>query len=58
MPGTLIGAFFVDWMGPKWTLVSSLLFPGPLRSHLVVPQIVGLVLQAIVGFIMSGLYKQ
>ncbi|TFK20714.1 glycerophosphodiester transporter [Coprinopsis marcescibilis] len=40
MPGTLVGAFVVDYLGPKWTLI------------------VGLVLQAITGFIMSGLYNQ
>ncbi|KAH6909115.1 glycerophosphodiester transporter [Coprinopsis sp. MPI-PUGE-AT-0042] len=39
MPGTLIGAFTVDYLGPKWTLIS------------------GLVCQAIIGFIMSGLYN-
>lgn len=38
-PGTIIGAFVVDYLGPKNT------------------QVVGLVLQGIVGFIMSGLYK-
>ncbi|EFI27912.1 glycerophosphodiester transporter [Coprinopsis cinerea okayama7 len=40
MPGTLIGAFTVDFLGPKYTLIT------------------GLVLQAIIGFTMSGLYKQ
>ncbi|TEB27007.1 MFS general substrate transporter [Coprinellus micaceus] len=40
MPGTLIGAFIVDYLGPKYTMIT------------------GLVLQAIIGFIMSGLYKQ
>lgn len=39
MPGTIIGAFIVDSLGPKWTMIG------------------GLVAQAIVGFIMSGLYK-
>ncbi|KAL4252261.1 major facilitator superfamily protein [Abortiporus biennis] len=38
MPGTIIGAFTVDYLGPKWTMI------------------IGLVLQAIIGFIMSGLY--
>jgi len=38
MPGTLGGAFALDYLGPKNTLI------------------VGLVLQAVIGFIMSGLY--
>ncbi|KAF7327429.1 MFS Git1p-related glycerophosphoinositol [Mycena kentingensis (nom. inval.)] len=38
MPGTLIGAFVVDYLGPKWTLIS------------------GLLMQALIGFIMSGAY--
>jgi len=38
IPGTLIGAFIVDSLGPKYTMI------------------LGLVGQAIVGFIMSGLY--
>ncbi|KAF9524855.1 MFS Git1p-related glycerophosphoinositol and glycerophosphocholine permease [Crepidotus variabilis] len=38
MPGTLVGAFVVDYLGPKYTMI------------------LGLVLQAIIGFIMSGLY--
>ncbi|KAJ2922545.1 hypothetical protein H1R20_g14539, partial [Candolleomyces eurysporus] len=40
MPGTLGGAFIVDYLGPKYTLIT------------------GLLCQALVGFIMSGLYKQ
>ncbi|KAF9063053.1 MFS Git1p-related glycerophosphoinositol and glycerophosphocholine permease [Rhodocollybia butyracea] len=40
MPGTIGGAFIVDYLGPKWTLI------------------IGLLSQAVVGFIMSGLYKQ
>ncbi|KAL9715609.1 glycerophosphoinositol permease [Leucoagaricus gongylophorus] len=40
IPGTLGGAFIVDYLGSKYTMIT------------------GLVLQAIVGFIMSGLYKQ
>ncbi|KIK62446.1 hypothetical protein GYMLUDRAFT_41888 [Collybiopsis luxurians FD-317 M1] len=39
MPGTIGGAFIVDYLGPKKTLI------------------LGLVTQAIVGFIMSGLYE-
>lgn len=38
MPGTIIGAFIVDYMGPKYTMIF------------------GLLMQAIIGFIMSGLY--
>jgi MFS family permease len=40
MPGTLIGAFVVDYLGAKYTMIT------------------GLLLQALVGFIMSGLYVQ
>ncbi|KAM5538502.1 hypothetical protein V8D89_007835 [Ganoderma adspersum] len=40
MPGTLIGAFVVDLLGPKYTMI------------------LGLLSQAVIGFIMSGLYKQ
>jgi len=40
MPGTIIGAFIVDYLGPKYTMI------------------LGLVLQAIVGFFMSGFYVQ
>ncbi|KAG6333558.1 hypothetical protein ID866_5533 [Astraeus odoratus] len=40
IPGTVIGAFLIDYLGPKQTMIG------------------GLLLQAIVGFIMSGLYKQ
>jgi len=40
MPGTILGAFFLDHLGPKKTLI------------------IGLVLQAVIGFIMSGLYVQ
>lgn len=40
VPGTVIGAFIVDSLGPKNTMI------------------IGLVGQAIVGFIMSGLYEK
>ena len=40
MPGTIIGAFCVDYIGPKYTMI------------------IGLLCQAVIGFIMSGLYKQ
>jgi len=40
VPGTVIGAFVVDYFGPKNTMIF------------------GLVAQAIVGFIMSGLYEK
>lgn len=40
MPGTLIGAFVVDILGPKYTMIT------------------GLLCQAVIGFIMSGLYRQ
>lgn len=26
MPGTIIGAFVVDYLGPKWTMITGLLF--------------------------------
>jgi MFS family permease len=38
MPGTIIGAFVVDYLGAKYTMIT------------------GLLLQALIGFIMSGLY--
>ena len=38
MPGTIGGAFIVDYLGPKYTMIF------------------GLLSQAIIGFIMSGLY--
>jgi len=40
MPGTIIGAFVVDYLGAKYTMIT------------------GLLLQAVIGFIMSGLYVQ
>lgn len=40
IPGTIGGAFVVDYLGPKYT------------------QITGLLCQAVIGFIMSGLYTQ
>ncbi|KIK62445.1 hypothetical protein GYMLUDRAFT_260189 [Collybiopsis luxurians FD-317 M1] len=40
VPGTVGGAFVIDYLGPKYTML------------------LGLVLQAILGFIMAGLYKQ
>ncbi|TFK40017.1 putative metabolite transporter [Crucibulum laeve] len=40
MPGTLGGAFIVDYLGPKYTMIT------------------GLLLQAVIGFIMSGLYSK
>ncbi|PPQ84253.1 hypothetical protein CVT24_012956, partial [Panaeolus cyanescens] len=40
IPGTMIGAFVVDHLGPKWTMITGLLF------------------QALVGFLMSGLYAK
>jgi len=40
MPGTLGGAFIVDYLGPKHTMI------------------IGLLLQAVIGFIMSGAYVQ
>ncbi|KAG1902486.1 major facilitator superfamily domain-containing protein [Suillus fuscotomentosus] len=40
IPGTVIGAFFVDLMGPKAIMIT------------------GLLAQAVIGFIMSGLYTQ
>ncbi|KAG5636990.1 hypothetical protein H0H81_006166 [Sphagnurus paluster] len=40
MPGTLVGAFVVDYLGPKYTMIT------------------GLLLQAVIGFFMSGFYVQ
>ncbi|KAI0346084.1 MFS Git1p-related glycerophosphoinositol and glycerophosphocholine permease [Trametopsis cervina] len=39
MPGTILGAFIVDYLGPKYTLIG------------------GLLCQAVIGFIMSAMYK-
>ena len=39
MPGTIIGAFVVDYLGPKWTMITGLLaqaFFGFLMSGLYV----------------------
>lgn len=38
IPGTILGAFVSDWIGPKYGLI------------------LGVTLQGVVGFIMSGLY--
>ncbi|KAF4962608.1 hypothetical protein FSARC_9386 [Fusarium sarcochroum] len=40
LPGTLLGAFVSDWIGPRYTLI------------------LGVTLQAIVGFIMAGVYDK
>lgn len=40
LPGTLLGAFVSDWIGPRYTLA------------------LGVTLQAIVGFIMAGVYSK
>lgn len=40
MPGTICGAFLIDYLGPKYTMI------------------LGLLCQAIIGFMMSGLYVQ
>ncbi|POR37718.1 Putative metabolite transport protein [Tolypocladium paradoxum] len=40
LPGTLIGAWVSDWLGPKYTLV------------------IGVSIQAIVGYIMAGVYSK
>jgi len=40
IPGTVIGAFSIDYLGPKVTMIA------------------GLLAQAVIGFIMSGLYTQ
>lgn len=40
LPGTIIGAFVVDYLGPKNTMIT------------------GLLCQAVIGFIMSGLYTK
>ena len=54
--GTIIGAFIVDYLGAKYTMVSSLFYPPSSLSTRT--QITGLILQAIIGFIMSGAYVQ
>lgn len=55
--GTIIGAFVVDYLGAKYTMVSSLFFYSA-SSRLTRAQITGLLLQAVIGFIMSGAYVQ
>ncbi|KAG7095028.1 hypothetical protein E1B28_005819 [Marasmius oreades] len=40
IPGTVIGAFIIDYLGPKYTMIA------------------GLLAQAVIGFIMSGLYTR
>ena len=55
--GTIIGAFVVDYLGAKYTMVCSQ-FYSPSFTLLIGAQITGLLLQAIIGFIMSGLYAQ
>ncbi|KAL7893097.1 major facilitator superfamily domain-containing protein [Trichoderma sp. SZMC 28014] len=40
IPGTMIGAFVSDYLGPKYTLI------------------IGVVLQAVIGYIMAGVYDQ
>ncbi|KAK7408064.1 glycerophosphoinositol permease [Neonectria punicea] len=40
LPGTLVGAFVSDWIGPRYTLA------------------LGVTLQALVGFIMAGVYSK
>lgn len=54
--GTIIGAFVVDYLGAKYTMVSSLFYSA--SSCLTRAQITGLLLQAVIGFIMSGAYVQ
>ena len=59
MPGTLIGAFVVDWLGPKYTMVSPHIgVARPIADCPAHIQITGLLCQAVIGFIMSGLYTQ
>lgn len=58
--GTMIGAFVVDYLGPKYTMVRP---PQKFlhvfhHNFLGALQITGLLLQAIIGFIMSGLYTK
>ena len=57
MPGTIGGSFIVDYLGPKWTTVLEFIeisgYPFDLEH-----EISGLLFQAFIGFIMSGLYKQ
>ncbi|RDA92084.1 hypothetical protein CP533_3593 [Ophiocordyceps camponoti-saundersi (nom. inval.)] len=40
LPGTMLGAFVSDWIGPKYTLI------------------LGVTLQAVVGYIMAGVYDR
>jgi len=58
--GTLGGAFILDYLGAKYTMVSvkSRSEDPSYRTDLGLEQISGLLLQAVVGFIMSGLYEK
>ena len=40
IPGTILGSFVSDWIGPRYTLI------------------IGVTLQAVVGYIMAGVYDQ
>lgn len=55
--GTIIGAFIVDYLGPKYTMVSVVAFSFTKATDESI-QIFGLIAQAIVGFFMSGFYLQ
>jgi len=58
--GTLGGAFILDYLGAKYTMVSvKSRFEDPsCGTDFGSEQITGLLLQAVVGFIMSGLYQK
>ena len=58
--GTLGGAFILDYLGAKYTMVSvkSRFEDSSFETDLGMEQITGLLLQAVVGFIMSGLYQK
>ena len=57
IPGTVGGAFVVDFFGPKWTMVSVVSLCDSLLCLNDSFQIIGLLSQAVIGFIMSGLYS-
>lgn len=69
IPGTVLGAFVSDWIGPRYTLALGKhcipsLSETHLHCHLCGCSITdtqsspGVTLQAIVGFIMAGAYEK
>ncbi|PPQ69137.1 hypothetical protein CVT24_000003 [Panaeolus cyanescens] len=63
IPGAMGGAFMIDYIGPKWTMVifsASAALQGSNFAQYSASdsQIIGLLCQAVVGFLMSSLYAK